>query len=130
VTQIFPSKIKLISKELKRNTIIHLLKSAKKLDGEETRTILLNGHKTIPSNHRPNASKVYIHTCLLKEVRVEGFGVTKVPMLEDVVGLPLTVVSQVEVGCIIIFYLHVLGLRFIFYKLASILPLTLLLWLI
>jgi hypothetical protein len=33
VTQIFPSKIELISKESKRNSVIHLPKSAKKLDG-------------------------------------------------------------------------------------------------
>jgi hypothetical protein len=81
VTQIFPSKIKLVSKESKRNTVIHLSKSAKKLDAKETRTILLNEHKTIPSNHMPNTSKVYVHTYLLKEVRVEGFGVTKVRCL-------------------------------------------------
>jgi hypothetical protein len=112
VTQIFPSKIELISKESKRNSIIHLSKCAKKLDGEEMRTILLNGNKSIPSNHMPNASKIYVHTCLLEEVWVKGFGVTKVSTLEDGVGLPLTVVSQVKVGCAVVVYHHVLGLRF------------------
>jgi hypothetical protein len=60
VTQIVPSKIKLISIESERNTVIHLSKSAKKLVGEETRTILLNRHKTIPSNRIPNTSEVYV----------------------------------------------------------------------
>jgi hypothetical protein len=98
VTQKFPNKIVFVSKKLERNTVTHLPKSAKKLDGEETRTVLLNGHKTIPSNHMPNTSKVHVHTYFLKEVRVESFGMTKVPMLEDVVGLSLAVISQVEVG--------------------------------
>jgi hypothetical protein len=60
----------------------------------------------------PNASKIYVHTCLLEEVWVKGFGVTKVSTLEDGVGLPLTVVSQVKVGCAVVVYHHVLGLRF------------------
>jgi len=47
VTEISPIKIAFNSKKLERNTIVHLPKSAKKLDGEEMRTILLNGHKTI-----------------------------------------------------------------------------------
>jgi hypothetical protein len=93
VTQNFPSKIKLVSKESERYTIIHLSKSAKKLDDEETRTILLNGHKTIPSNRMPNTSEVYVHTCFLEEVQIESFGITKVSMLEDGEGLPLAVVS-------------------------------------
>jgi hypothetical protein len=76
------------------------------------RTILLNRHKTIPSNCKPNTSKVYVHTCLLEEVRIKGFGATKVPTLEQGVGFPFTIVSQVEVGCIIVIHLHFLGLWF------------------
>ena len=54
----------------KTNTIVHLPKSAKKLDGEGTRTMLLNGHKTIPSNHMPNTSEVNVQTCFLEKVRI------------------------------------------------------------
>jgi hypothetical protein len=36
---------------------------------------------TNPFNRMPNASKVYVHTYLLEEVWVEGFGLTKVPTL-------------------------------------------------
>jgi hypothetical protein len=46
VTQNLPSEIKLISKESERDTVIHLLMRSKILDGEETRTILLNGCQT------------------------------------------------------------------------------------
>jgi hypothetical protein len=112
VTQILPSKIVFISKKPKTNTVIHLPESANKLDGEEMRTVLLNGYKTIPSNRMPNASKVYIDTYFLEEVRVKGFGVTKVSTLDDAVGLPLAFILQVEVGCIVIVHFHVLGLRF------------------
>ena len=54
VAEISPIKIGLDSKKPETITVIHLPKSAKKLDGEETRTILLNGHKTIPSNRMTN----------------------------------------------------------------------------
>ena len=77
VTEISPIKIVFHSKKSGRNTVVHLPKSAKKLDGEETRTILLNRHKTIPSNRMPNTSEVNVQTCLLEEVRIEGSGVTK-----------------------------------------------------
>src|SRR6185312_6410897 len=69
VAEISPIKIAFNSKKSERNTIIHLLKSAKKLDGEETITILLNGHKVIPSNRMPNKSEVNVHTCFLEKVR-------------------------------------------------------------
>ena len=48
VTKFSPIKIAFNYKKTERNTIVHLPKSAKKLDGEEMRTILLNGHKVIP----------------------------------------------------------------------------------
>jgi hypothetical protein len=47
-----------------------------------------------------------------RQVRIESFGMTKVSMLEDGVGLPLAVISQVEVGCVIIIHLHFLSLWF------------------
>ena len=50
VAEYSPIKIAFDSRKPERNTVVHLPKSAKKLDGEEMRTILLNGHKTIPSN--------------------------------------------------------------------------------
>ena len=62
VARISPIKIAFNSKKLERNTIVHLPKSAKKLDGEETRTILHNRHKTIPSNCMPNTSEVNVLT--------------------------------------------------------------------
>jgi len=97
VTEISPIKIAFNSKKSERNTIVHLPKSAKKLDGKETRTILLNGHKTIPSNRMPNMSKVNIHTCFLEEVQIEGSGMTKASILDHGVGLTLAVSLQVEV---------------------------------
>ena len=59
----------------KRNTVIHLLKSAKKLDGEDSRAKFINGHKTIPSNSILDISKVYVHTCFCEDFGVDGFGV-------------------------------------------------------
>ena len=70
VTEISPIQIAFNYKKLERNTIVHLPKSAKKLDGEGTRTMLLNGHKTIPSNHMPNTSEVNVQTCFLEKVRI------------------------------------------------------------
>ena len=87
-------------------------KSAKKLDGEETRTILLNRHKVIPSNRMPNTSEVNVHTCFFEKVRTEGSSMTKALILDHGVGLTLAVILQVEVRCIIFIYLRVLGLRF------------------
>ena len=87
VAKIYPIQIAFNSKKSERNTAVHLPKSAKKLDGEETRTILLNGHKVIPSNRMPNTRKVNIHTYFLEEVRIEGSGVTKASMLDHGVGL-------------------------------------------
>ena len=86
VGEISPIKIAFDSEKPEAKTVIHLPKSAKKLDGEETRTILLNGHKVIPSNHMPNTSEVNIHTYFLEEVQIEGSGVTKAPMLDHGVG--------------------------------------------
>ena len=97
VTEIFPNKIAFNSKKSERNTIVHLPKSAKKLDGEETGTILLNGHKTIPSNRMPNTSEVNVHTYFFEKVRIEGSSMTKALILDHCVGLTLAVISQVEV---------------------------------
>ena len=72
VAEISPIKIVFNSKKSERNTVVHLPKSAKKLDGEETRTILLNGQKVIPSNRMPNISEVNVHTYFLEVVWVEG----------------------------------------------------------
>ena len=67
VAEISPIKIAFNSKKSETNTIVHLPKSAKKLDGEETRTILLNSHKTIPSNRMPNTSEVNVNTYFFRE---------------------------------------------------------------
>jgi len=50
VAENFPSKIVFVLEKSRTNTVICLLKSAKQFNGEETRTIFLNGHKTITSN--------------------------------------------------------------------------------
>ena len=44
----FPRKQILFLEKSKINPVFHLPKSAKKLDGEESRTILLNGNEVIP----------------------------------------------------------------------------------
>src|SRR6185312_11928169 len=108
---ISPIKIAFNPKKSERNTIVHLPKSAKKLDGEETRTILLDRHKVNPSNRMPNTSKVNVHTCFLEKIWIEGSGMTKTSILDHGVGLTLAVITQVEVRCIIFIYLHVLSLR-------------------
>jgi hypothetical protein len=43
----FPRKQIFFPEKSKINSVFHLPKSAKKLDGEESRTILLNGNKVI-----------------------------------------------------------------------------------
>ena len=50
----FPRKQILFPEKSKINPVFHLPKSAKKMDGEESRTILLNGNEVIPSNCMPN----------------------------------------------------------------------------
>ena len=50
----FPRKQIFFPEKSKVNPIFHLPKSAKKLDGEESRTILLNGNEIVPSNFMPN----------------------------------------------------------------------------
>jgi hypothetical protein len=71
----FPRKQILSPKKSKINPIFHLPKSAKKLDGEESRTILLNGNEVIPFNCMSNIREVFIHTCFDEEFRIEGSGV-------------------------------------------------------
>ena len=89
VTEISPIKIAFNSKMSERNTIVHLPKSLKKLNDEETRTILLNGNKTIPSNRMPNTSEVNVHTYFFMKVRIEGSGMTKASILDHGIGLTL-----------------------------------------
>jgi len=101
----FPRKQIFFPEKSKINPIFHLPKSAKKLDGEESRTILLNGNEIIPS-------KVFVHICFDEEVRIECSGVDEALVLEDGVALSLTIISQVEVRCIIRINFYDLGLRF------------------
>ena len=77
----------------KINPIFHLQKSAKKLDGEEPRTVLLNGSEVAPSNCVPNISEVFIHTCFDEEFWIEGSGVDKASVLEDGVALSFTIIA-------------------------------------
>ena len=108
----FPRKQVVLPKKAKINPIFHLPKSAKKLDGEEPRTILLNGNEVVPSNCVPNISKVFVHTCFDEEFQIEGSGVDEASVLDDGVALSLTIISQVEVRCIIRINFYDLGLRF------------------
>ena len=57
----FPRKKIIHPEKSKVNPIFHLLKSAKELDGEESRTILLNGNEVIPSNCMPNVREVFVY---------------------------------------------------------------------
>ena len=59
----FPRKQILFPEKSKINTVFHHPKCAKKLDSEESRTILLNGNEVIPSNSMPNVREVFVHTC-------------------------------------------------------------------
>ena len=77
----FPRKKLLLQEKSKVNPIFHLPKSAKELDGEESRTIILNGHKVVPSNCMPNISKVYVHTYFGEEFRIESSSVGKASIL-------------------------------------------------
>ena len=79
----FPKKQILFPEKSKMNPVFHLPKSAKKLDGEELRTILLNGNEVVPSNCMPNISEVFVHTCFDEEFRIEGSGVDEDLVLED-----------------------------------------------
>ena len=108
----FPRKQIILPKKSKINSIFHLPKSAKKLDGEEPRTVLLNGSEVDPSNCVPNISEVFIYTCFDEEFRIEGSGVDEASVLDHGVGLSFTSVAQVEVGSIIFINFHGLGLLF------------------
>ena len=79
----FPGKEILLPEKSKVNPIFHLPKSAKKLDGEEPRTVLLNGNEVIPSNCMPIISEAFVHTCFDEEFRIEGSGVDEDLVLED-----------------------------------------------
>ena len=100
----FPEKSKI-------NPVFHLPKSAKKLDGEESRTILLNGNEVIPSNCMPNVREVLVHTCFDEEVRIKCSSFDEASVLEDGAALSFMIISQVEVRCIFRINLYDLGLR-------------------
>ena len=85
----FPRKQIFFPEKSKVNPIFHLPKSAKKLDGEEPRTVL-NGSEVAPSNCVPNISEVLVHTSFDEEFRIEGSGVDEASVLDDGVGLSLT----------------------------------------
>ena len=94
----FPRKQVFFPEKSKVNPFFHLPKSAKKLDGEESRTILLNGNEIITSNFMPNIREVFVHTYFDEEVQIESSGVDEASVLEDGVALAFTIISQVEVG--------------------------------
>jgi len=106
----FPRKQIFLPEKSKINPIFHLPKSAKELDGEEPRTILLNGNEIAPSNCVPNISEVFVHTSFDEEFQIEGSGVDEASVFDHGVGLMFTSVAQVEVGSIILINFHVLGL--------------------
>ena len=108
----FPRKQIFFPEKSKVNPVFHLPKSAKKLDGEESRTILLNGNEVIPSNFVPNVREVFVHTYFDEEVRIECSGVDEASILEDGVALSFTIISQVEVRCIFRINLYDVGLWF------------------
>ena len=79
----FPRKQIFHPEKSKINPIFHLPMSAKELDGEEPRTVLLNGNKVVPSNRIQNVSEVFVHTYFDEEFRIEGSGVDEDLVLED-----------------------------------------------
>ena len=89
----FPRKQIFFPEKSKINPVFHLSKSAKKLDGEELRTILLNGNEVIPSNCMANIREVFVHTCFDEEVRIECSGVDEASVLEDGVALSFMIIS-------------------------------------
>ena len=89
----FPRKQILFPEKSKINLIFHLSKSAKKLDGEESRTILLNGNEVIPSNCMPNVREAFVHTSFDEEVWIERSGVDEASVLEDGVALSFTIIA-------------------------------------
>ena len=89
----FPRKQIFLPEKLKVNPIFHLPKTAKKLDGEELRTILLNRNEVIPSNCMPNISEVFVHTYFDVEFRIEGSGVDETSVLENGVALSFTIIA-------------------------------------
>ena len=93
----------------KINPVFHLPKSAKKLDGEESRTILLNGNEVIPSNCIPNIREAFVHTYFDEEIRIECSSVDEASVLEDGVALAFMIISQVKVGGIFCINLYDLG---------------------
>ena len=108
----FPRNQILFPEKSKVNPVFHLSKSAKKLDGKESRTILLNGNEVIPSNFVPNVREVFIHTYFDEEVRIKCSGVNEDLVLENGVALSFTSVAQVKVGSIIFINFHGLDLWF------------------
>jgi hypothetical protein len=106
----FPRKQIFFPEKSKINPIFHLPKSAKKFDGEESRTILLNENEVITSNFMPNVREVFVHTCFDEEIRIECLGVDEASVLEDGVALAFTIISQIEVGGIFCVNLYGLGL--------------------
>jgi hypothetical protein len=107
----FPEKSKI-------NPVFHLPKSAKKVDGEESRTILLNRDEVIPSNFMPNIRQVFVHIYFDEEVWIECSGVDEASVLKDGVALSFTIISQVEIRCIFRINLYDLGLH-LFYCSSS-----------
>src|SRR6185437_477074 len=59
----FPRKQIFFPEKSKINSVFHLPKSANKLDGEESRTILLNRNEVIPTNCISYVREVFIHIC-------------------------------------------------------------------
>ena len=107
----FPTKQIHFPEKSKINPVFHLPKSAKKLDGEESRTIL-NGNEVIPSNFMPNVREVFVHTYFDEEFQIEGSGVDEALVLEDGVAVAFMIISQVEVVSISFVNFYGLGLRF------------------
>ena len=71
----FPRKQIFFPEKSKVNPVFHLPKSAKKLDGEESRTILLSRNEVFPSNCMPNVREVFVHTFFDEEIRIKCSGV-------------------------------------------------------
>jgi hypothetical protein len=97
-TKILPRKMIISPVKTKLNAIQDLGKRAKKLDGEGLRAKLCDQHKLLPTKSNPNRNELEIHTCLLHESRVEVPSVGEDSILQESVGLLLSIAPQAEVG--------------------------------
>jgi hypothetical protein len=84
--------------EIEMKYQMHLVEECRETGLYRPRTDLLNQDKTFPTKSLPNGIKLKVYTYLFQKGRVEFPRVGEDSILEDSVGLPLSVVRQVDEG--------------------------------